>query len=155
VANHGRAEPGATQAPCDGAMSGNQLGHGLLVIARPDRIRQRLGRDVRLLGCFCRNCAVPRNVVQGHELPSMDADDLTVVCFFVCASRQWVAGQTLLRRVQDRRRSRQWMVAQRWDTERLVFHRLPGEVYPQSPSPKRARRIPKRRCPACCTRRGT
>jgi hypothetical protein len=26
--------PGATQAPCDGAMSSNQLGHALLVIAR-------------------------------------------------------------------------------------------------------------------------
>jgi hypothetical protein len=28
-----------------------QLGHALLVVARPDSIRLRLGRDVRLLAC--------------------------------------------------------------------------------------------------------
>src|SRR5271169_3804570 len=32
-----------------------------------DCIRLRLGRDVRLLGCCCRNCAVPRNVGQCQE----------------------------------------------------------------------------------------
>jgi hypothetical protein len=35
--------------------------------SRPDCIRLRLGRDVRLFGCCCRNCAVPRNVGQCHK----------------------------------------------------------------------------------------
>jgi len=42
------------------------------IVARRDCIRLRLGRDIRLLGCCCRNCAVPRNVGQ---------------CRFCCKSR--------------------------------------------------------------------
>ena len=32
---HGRAEGGPMQTPCDGAASGNHLGHALLVVPRP------------------------------------------------------------------------------------------------------------------------
>lgn len=97
---------------------------------------ERIGTDFRWTPTSVRAIIRSRSKGPGQIRTSRDTDQ--AACAFCVHQPPRLRAKVAALR-SDRRRSWQCMIAPRWDTERLAFQRLPGEVYPQFAFIKNAR----------------